>query len=185
LNQSNIKVHNPEKTVVYETEFEELKEELETSRTTIQQMIDVDFIQKQKISNIRHVFEDAVINNKVILPHKYMGVLGEVCYHQIGTAKTGKLMMKYVRNPNFDPFIVRCVSGVTKEIVNDNDEMLITLRKSYSENIVQDVLRAVRELKERNPSGRYPVVVPWDFQNQREMEWSEVFELLILHISLL
>lgn len=107
-------------------------------------------------------------------PHKIMGTLSRRSLESVGTLEIHAVADRYVRNPAFDPY----VSKNGKDVLNEQDPMLVELRSKYADHVVEDVLRAVRELREHNPSGRYPVVVPWDVQ-RGILSWGEVMMLLV------
>lgn len=61
--------------------------------------------------------------------------------------------------------------------------MLQKIGRMYGERVADYVLTVLDEVEERNPSGRYPVRILWDPENQKEFSLQEAIErLLTRHI---
>ena len=57
---------------------------------------------------------------------------------------------------------------ILQRIINEDDEHIKKLKEDLGEEVMQTVATAFLEMEEYNASGRYPVVVAWDFRkNQR------------------
>ncbi|CAI0420774.1 unnamed protein product [Linum tenue] len=80
------------------------------------------------------------------------------------------------------PFKVITSDGVEKEIVDEQDEKLESLTE-WGEGIVNAVVRAMEELNEYNPSGRYPVEEIWNFREDRRATTKEVITYIYKQIK--
>ncbi|WZZ34214.1 hypothetical protein YC2023_017615 [Brassica napus] len=60
-----------------------------------------------------------------------------------------------------------------KEVVDDEDEKLKSLREEWGEDVKNAVKTALEEMNEFNPSGRYIVPVLWNFEHGRKATLKE------------
>ncbi|CAG7893939.1 unnamed protein product [Brassica rapa] len=60
-----------------------------------------------------------------------------------------------------------------KEVVDDEDEKLKSLREEWGEDVKNAVKTAIEEMNEFNPSGRYSVPVLWNFEHGRKATLKE------------
>lgn len=94
------------------------------------------------------------------------------------------IVENYIQNVDFHPVAVSVsdpnqpVSRITK-----NDEQYLKLKEKYPEDVVREVIRACRELDTWNPSGRYPVMLVWNYFKKREMTCSEMCMHLFKHLK--
>ncbi|XP_058762137.1 factor of DNA methylation 4-like [Vicia villosa] len=80
----------------------------------------------------------------------------------------------YLRDPSWHPFkIVTDKEGNSKEILDENDEKLKSLRDELGDEVHDAVATALKELNEYNPSGRYPVPELWNFREGRKASLKE------------
>ncbi|CAA0807614.1 Factor of DNA methylation 4 [Striga hermonthica] len=93
----------------------------------------------------------------------------------------------YLRDANWHPFkIVTDKDGKTmKAIVDEEDGRLQCLRNEFGEEAFQAVSRALMELNEYNPSGRYVVPELWNHEEQRRASLKEGISYLVRHLRLL
>jgi hypothetical protein len=83
------------------------------------------------------------------------------------------------RNPNFRPMRVDCSNpDAPIEVVDRDHEQVRQVRLKFGDEVAEDLLRAVIELEKWNPSGRYPILVPWHEAEQRELSPAEVIQCL-------
>ncbi|CAI8592332.1 unnamed protein product [Vicia faba] len=76
---------------------------------------------------------------------------------------------EYLKDPSWHPFeIVTNKEGNSKEILDENDEKLKSLRDDLGNEVHDAVATALKELNEYNPSGRYPVPELWNFKEGRK-----------------
>ncbi|CAI8611722.1 unnamed protein product [Vicia faba] len=80
----------------------------------------------------------------------------------------------YLRDPSWHPFkIVTDKEGNSKEILDENDEKLKSLRDELGDEVHDAVTTALMELNEYNPSGRYPIPELWNFREGRKASLKE------------
>ncbi|XP_010429908.1 PREDICTED: factor of DNA methylation 5-like [Camelina sativa] len=78
-----------------------------------------------------------------------------------------------VTDPSWYPF-KRVSSGEKmKEVVDEEDDKLKTLREEWGEDVKNAVKTALEELNEFNPSGRYTVPLLWNFEQGRKATLKE------------
>ncbi|XP_050883996.1 factor of DNA methylation 4 [Lathyrus oleraceus] len=86
----------------------------------------------------------------------------------------------YLRDPSWHPFkIVTDKEGNSKEIIDETDEKLNSLRDELGDEVHDAVATALKELNEYNPSGRYPVPELWNFKEGRKASLKEGVEHLM------
>ncbi|KAK7402192.1 hypothetical protein VNO78_14252 [Psophocarpus tetragonolobus] len=81
----------------------------------------------------------------------------------------------YLRDPNWFPFkvVTDDKGGKPKEILDEEDEKLRTLKDGFGDDVVQAVVTALMELNEYNPSGRYPILEMWHSKEGRKASLKE------------
>ncbi|GAV90937.1 XH domain-containing protein, partial [Cephalotus follicularis] len=100
------------------------------------------------------------------------------------SAKLCSLWEDKVRDSNWHPFKQITSMTVCKyEIVDDNDENLKELSSIYGEDVYKAVTRALVEVNEYNPSGRYPVPEIWNFKEDRRASLKEVIHYIIKQLK--
>ncbi|CAN1768022.1 Factor of DNA methylation 2, partial [Linum perenne] len=66
-----------------------------------------------------------------------------------------------------------------QEVIDEEDEKLKQLRNEYGKVAYEAVTKALMELNEYNPSGRYPVHQAWNFREGRKATMKEIVHFLI------
>ncbi|KAG4380911.1 hypothetical protein AAZX31_15G036800 [Glycine max] len=80
----------------------------------------------------------------------------------------------YLRDPNWFPFKVLIDrEGKAKEVLDEEDEKLRTLKDEFGDDVFQAVVTALKELNEFNPSGRYPLRELWHSKEGRKASLKE------------
>ena len=98
--------------------------------------------------------------------------------NQTAAAKLAKLL----RDPTFHPFTTdKSDPAHPRECINHRDQRLETVRKAYGRAVADDVVRALSELNRWNASGRYPVEIPWHYEEERELTPAEMLETIAIH----
>ncbi|GLT88115.1 hypothetical protein SLE2022_061540 [Rubroshorea leprosula] len=93
-----------------------------------------------------------------------------------------------LKNPKWHPFKIKSVEGSQdshKEIIDEEDELLRSLKQEWGDEIYEAVVTALKELNEYNPSGRYTVPELWNFKEGRKATLKEVIAYIMKNIKTL
>ncbi|KAJ1406895.1 Zinc finger-XS domain [Sesbania bispinosa] len=86
----------------------------------------------------------------------------------------------YIRNPSWHPFkVLADKEGNTKEILDEEDEKLKSIKDELGDEVFGAVATALKELNEYNPSGRYPLPELWNFKEGRKASLKEGVSYII------
>lgn len=99
----------------------------------------------------------------------------------------GKLVVSFPDKPKYihicshDPHVL----NVLQEIIDEDDEQLKELREGSGEEVFKAVAKALLELNEYNPSGRYPVQEVWNLKEDRRATLKEIIEYITKQLQTL
>ncbi|GJY92765.1 putative domain XH, zinc finger-XS domain protein [Tanacetum coccineum] len=93
--------------------------------------------------------------------------------------KLASLWQKHLGNPSWHPFKVVTVDGQIKEIIDEEDEKIRSLKNGFDEDVYKAVVTALNELNVYNPSGRYPIPELWNQKENRKALLKEGVEFLL------
>uniref|UniRef100_A0A1D1YNS1 Protein SUPPRESSOR OF GENE SILENCING 3 n=1 Tax=Anthurium amnicola TaxID=1678845 RepID=A0A1D1YNS1_9ARAE len=84
-----------------------------------------------------------------------------------------------IANSEWHPFRIVTVDDKSKEVVNDDDDKLIQLKKDLGDEAYVSVTTALTEINEYNASGRYVVPELWNFKEGRKATLKEVIQYIL------
>ncbi|KAL9171005.1 hypothetical protein ABFS82_04G182000 [Erythranthe guttata] len=85
----------------------------------------------------------------------------------------------HLRDPSWHPYKVVMEGGAHKEVLDENDEKLNELKTEFGEEVYKSVTKALDEMNEYNPSGRYPVPELWNNSENRKVKLKEGIQHLL------
>ncbi|ERN07889.1 hypothetical protein AMTRI_Chr08g162360 [Amborella trichopoda] len=104
---------------------------------------------------------------------------------EIKASELCSLWEDHTRDPAWHPYMTIFIEGKNQEVIDENDEKLKEFRDEYGDEAFKAVERAMLELNEYNPSGRYPVWDLWNFKEGRRATLQEVVHHLIKQLKTL
>lgn len=127
-----------------------------------------------------------ILSNSRIIGIKRMGELDDKVFYNACIKKYPKDLAEEnaatfcskwqdeLKNPEWHPFRMAMVDGQLKEVIKEDDEKLVSLKEELGPDVCSAVSRALLEMNEYNPSGRYVVPELWNFKEQRKACLKEV-----------
>ncbi|CAH9104715.1 unnamed protein product [Cuscuta europaea] len=89
-----------------------------------------------------------------------------------------------VKNPHWHPFkIIKIDENSSKEMINEEDEELCTLKEEWGDEIYAVVTKAVEEINAYNSSGSYEVPELWNFKEGRKAPLEEVVSFIFKQLK--
>ncbi|XP_015691151.1 factor of DNA methylation 4-like [Oryza brachyantha] len=188
-----------EEDVTLKSELDELREKLENKDDDMESMesLNQTLIIKERRTNdeLKEAKKELIIGLqqmagvRSIIGVKRMGELDQKAFHNVCKKKMpqDELELAFLisqwehelRKPEWHPFKVIETDGKTKEIIKEDDEKLQALRVQYGDEAYNIVVKALLELNEYNPSGRYPEPELWNFRENRKAPIPEVAKYLV------
>lgn len=77
------------------------------------------------------------------------------------------------------------ISSKLQEMIDENDQQLQELRNQWGDAPYESVVKALMELNEYNPSGRYVVSELWNYKESRKATLKEVIVCLVQQLKTL
>ena len=75
------------------------------------------------------------------------------------------------------------ISSKLQEMIDENDQELQELRNQWGDAAYESVVKALLELNEYNPSGRYVVSELWNYKECRKATLKEVIVCLVQQLK--
>ncbi|PON75553.1 Zinc finger-XS domain containing protein [Parasponia andersonii] len=85
----------------------------------------------------------------------------------------------HIRDPNWHPFKIIKDKGKPVEIIDEEDEKLKNLKEECGDEVYDAMTKALKEVNEYNPSGRYIVPELWNFKQERKAPLKEGVEYIL------
>ncbi|XP_021855473.2 factor of DNA methylation 1 isoform X2 [Spinacia oleracea] len=86
-------------------------------------------------------------------------------------------------DPSWHPFKNKIVNGKLKEVVDEDDNKLKGLKSKWGEEAYKEVVSALLELNDYNPSGRFVVPEIWNYDEGRKASLKEGIEYLVQRLT--
>ncbi|KAI3737789.1 hypothetical protein L2E82_27801 [Cichorium intybus] len=176
------------------------KEELENLEELNQPLIIKERLSNDELQDARKELISG-LKEMTASAHAYIGVkrMGKLdekpfivsakrrCLSQEDAIKFASLWEDHLRDPNWHPFKVITIGEDCKEVVNEEDEKIASLKAECDEDVYNAVVTALKELNEYNPSGRYPLAELWNKKDNRKaslkegvymQQWEGLIELM-------
>ncbi|ONK67749.1 uncharacterized protein A4U43_C05F3380 [Asparagus officinalis] len=90
---------------------------------------------------------------------------------------------EYLKNPDWHPFKVIVDGDKTQEVLREDDEKLVSLRKELGEEVYNAVTTALIEINAYNPSGRYVIPELWNYKEGRKATLKEVIQYILKQLK--
>ncbi|KAH9715744.1 factor of DNA methylation 1 [Citrus sinensis] len=100
---------------------------------------------------------------------------------QVEASTLCSLWQENLKATEWHPFKIIHVEGTPKEIIDEEDEKIKSL-KELGDEIYMAVTTALKELNEYNPSGRYVIPDLWNFKEGRKATLKEVISYIVGNI---
>ncbi|KAJ0586808.1 hypothetical protein HanIR_Chr04g0155971 [Helianthus annuus] len=102
---------------------------------------------------------------------------------QIKASELCSMWQEELKNPAWHPVNVAAIDGAHKEVINENDKKLKTLKAEWGIGIFDAVVAAFMELNEYNPRGRYEVNELWNFKDNKKATLKEVISYILKNLK--
>lgn len=174
-----------------ELELKEKEEELDALEAINQALIIKERKTNDEVQEARKELINGLKDSRAIIHVKRMGELDEKPFHIAAESKFSateaaekaielcSLWEDYLRDPSWHPFKVITDGENAKEIIDENDEKLKVLKDEYGNEVYQAVVKALNEMNEYNPSGRYPLPELWNSKAGRKASLREGVEHIL------
>ncbi|KAK9283948.1 hypothetical protein L1049_012205 [Liquidambar formosana] len=125
------------------------------------------------------------ISSRAHIGVKKMGELDSKPFHEASKRKYNEeeaeeralelcsLWEEYLKDPEWHPFKVIEAGGKHQEVIDDEDEKLKSLKDELGDEVYNAVAKALKEINEYNPSGRYIIRELWNFGEGRKATLQE------------
>ncbi|KAL4571060.1 hypothetical protein LXL04_017810 [Taraxacum kok-saghyz] len=179
-------------------QLEEKTSDLEHSEALIQTLIVKDRTSNDELQDARKElissWKESRHAGRSIVGVKRLGELDEKPFVEAAkrhkSSKNGQCGIRLVslwedrlRDPSWHPFKVVTIEGETKEVLDEEDEKLSTLRGEHSDDVYNAVVMALKELNHYNPNGRSPLLELWNNREKRKATLKEAVQFLLRQVK--
>ncbi|XP_027166996.1 protein INVOLVED IN DE NOVO 2-like [Coffea eugenioides] len=174
-----------------ELELKEKEEELDALEAINQALIVKERKTNDEVQEARKELINGLKDSRAFIHVKRMGELDEKPFHSAAERKFShteaaekaielcSLWEDNLRDPSWHPYRVIIDGENAKEIIDENDEKLNSLKDEYGDEVYQAVVKALDEMNEYNPSGRYPLPELWNLKAGRTASLREGVEHIL------
>ncbi|XP_024968306.1 protein INVOLVED IN DE NOVO 2-like [Cynara cardunculus var. scolymus] len=195
-----VRKHMTDEDVDAKKKLESLKEDLKDKEEELESLEDLNqaLIIKERLSNdeLQEARKELISGLKDNTARAHIGVkrMGELDVKPFLIAakknrsvkggadnaiKLASLWEERLRDPSWHPFKITTTNGNSKEILNEEDEHVASLKEECDEDVCNAVVTALKELNEYNPSGRYPLAELWNNKEKRKATLKEGVEYIL------
>ncbi|XP_058099274.1 factor of DNA methylation 1-like isoform X3 [Magnolia sinica] len=100
---------------------------------------------------------------------------------EIRTMELSSLWEDYIKNPAWHPYKVVTIGDKQQDIIDEDDLKLKELKNAWGVKVFKSVAKALMEMNEYNPSGRYVVQELWNFKEGRKATLKEAIKCIPKH----
>ncbi|XP_047330902.1 factor of DNA methylation 2-like isoform X2 [Impatiens glandulifera] len=104
---------------------------------------------------------------------------------EVKSMEQTSLWQENVKDPGWQPFKTVMKEGKLQEIIDDSDPKLMELKNIWGDGAYDSVVKALLELNDYNPSGRYVVSELWNFNEGRKASLKEVVHCIVQQLKTL
>lgn len=172
-------------------DLQEKEEELEDIEALNQALIVKELKSNDELQEARKELINGLKVSRAFINVKRMGELDDKPFHTAAKKKymheeaaekaieLCSLWEDYLRDPSWHPFKIIPVGGDHKEIIDEEDEKLKSLKDEFGDEVYESVTTALSEMNQYNPSGRYPLPELWNSKEKRKATLKETVSFLL------
>ncbi|XP_020274806.1 factor of DNA methylation 5-like [Asparagus officinalis] len=187
--------------------MEEMSEELQDKIEEMEglEALNQTLVVKERMSNdelqdarkeLMTVLTD-MLSNRTLIGIKRMGELDEKAFQIACRRKFAKVdadikaavycseWQEHLKKPDWHPFKVITDGDKIQEVLKEDDEKLVALKKELGDEVYNAVTTALTEINTYNPSGRYVIPELWNFKEGRKASLKEVIQYILKQLKTL
>ncbi|KAK2995948.1 hypothetical protein RJ640_003740 [Escallonia rubra] len=161
-------------------DLKDKEEELEGLEDLNQALIIRELKSNDELQDARKELINGLKDSRAFIGVRRMGELDEKPFHLVAKRNYSdeeaeekalelcSLWEDHLRDPSWHPFKVITAEGRTKEIIVEEDDRMKSLKNELGAEVHEAVTRALSEMNEYNPSGRYPLPELWNNKEGRK-----------------
>lgn len=138
-----------------------------------------------------------MLGGRTLIGIKKMGEIDEKAFHIACKRKFAKAdadtnaalfcseWQEHLKDPKWHPFKVITDGDKSQEVLREDDEKLVALKREFGDEVYNAVTTALIELNAYNPSGRYVIPELWNFKEGRKATLKEVIQYVLKQLKTL
>ncbi|KAK3017534.1 hypothetical protein RJ639_007209 [Escallonia herrerae] len=155
-------------------DLKDKEEELEGLEDLNQALINRELKSNDELQDARKELINGLKDSSAFIGVRRMGELDEKPFHLVAKRNYSDeeaeekaldlcaVWEDHLRDPSWHPFKIITAEGRTKEIIDEEDDRMKRLKNELGAEVHEAVTRALSEMNEYNPSGRYPLPELWN-----------------------